>query len=221
MATVVVLTLWFCTHSFTVAVKTSITQNKDQHNQDKFQVHFIHCVEIDRYYCALKTLSKLTNKTFGNFMALFLICNILCYATNLHEVFAQEIEAGWTNIFMVSFNMFNTVAALLLSASIGSKMEVFREFLQKPSLASWIQGEAGLHRSAVLSPSPVGLPLEFIQMYENELTASSVALKAGNIFPITYSLVANVSTTCLSEPCSFIVLIGNILLFLIMYKYRC
>lgn len=191
---VAVLPLWSCARSFSISVR-SITRDLVRKMTDGKHIikqEFVYqWIQVDTHFKALRHLSNLISETFGVFYLVFMIRDILYYSTNFNEVFIQQRHSDWTTALRVAFFFCNSTAVLILSANIASQVASLEEFLQisqpiVPSLESrTIGGKEWTHEG-------YHMPFEHIFLYEKELAKNSVAIKAANVFPITYSLVANV-----------------------------
>lgn len=193
----VVLTLWTCARSFANAVNHAtqeLLKNETMGVPVTYPAFMGHWIQIDKQYKALQHLSSLINRTFGLFYGIFVIAEILFYSSSFNEIFVRQQNNDWSTAFRSAFFFANTATCMILSANIVSQVEMFREFLNmsKPVLPLLEIRGKGEGKPRMLSER-YHMPIEHIQMYKDELAAKTVAIKIGNIFPVTYSLVANVS----------------------------
>lgn len=185
---VAVLTLWTCARSFSIFVN-SITQELERDEYLTSLEFHAYWEKVDEYYKALQRLASLVNKTFGYLYASFMIDDVLYYSTSFTEVFIQQRQYDYSSNIRVLFFFTNTAASLVLSANIVRQVGRLHDFLHlcKPALPKQGNGKGWRIQEKC------NMPFEHMQVYWHELQCNSVAIKAANIFPVTYTLVANVS----------------------------
>lgn len=186
-----VLTLWSCVRSFSFVVQNCIKKCESEDDVN----HDLHTewIKIIQYYKTLHNVSTLINKSFGMPLGLVLISFILYSSTRFHEVFIMQVKTDWTSAIRMLFFFVDITAILLFSANIVSKMGVLHDLFRvcKPTKMPLVNLDGKCKWCALKHGNY--LPFEEVQMVVNDLATNSVAMKAADIFPVTYSLVANVN----------------------------
>lgn len=113
---VVVLTLWACARNFSLIIVQYIRDHEEGEMDCVMQLW----IKIEQHYTALRKLSSLINNFFGNYLALFLISEILYYSTKPNKLFAQQRESDLMTVLRVSLYSSNPAAILFFAANIGS-----------------------------------------------------------------------------------------------------
>lgn len=185
---VAVVTLWTRSRSFSTLIRNYIDKYQNANVSPISWPDFIEqWVKIDHQFTALQKLSTLISKKFGMILGLLIIDDMLYYSTNFNEVFVSQRNTNWMTMLRELLYFGNITAVLLFSANMVSQVEVLHDLLRlcKPPLQHVGHSETTVNRGSFL-------PFEQYQIFLNELKIDSVAVKAANIFPVTYSLLANV-----------------------------
>lgn len=192
---VAALTLWSCARSFALKLESASKQLKSYERISDLEF-LAQWTKIDEHYRALQKLSTLVNNTFGPFFGFFLVVDILYYSTSFNGVFVQRFIGDWVAAFRVFFFFCNTASSLLISANIVTQVGRLQDFLRvnRPAIPSVDQYVGCTKVGGGMTKERLYIPCEHLQIYLNDLTSHSVAMKAANVFPVTYALVANVST---------------------------
>lgn len=127
-------------------------------------------------------------------LAIYIIDDILYYSTNINEVFILQQHSDWTTALRNVFYLLHTICVLIFSADIVRQMEVMYEFL---NILVALDPKSCKMLSMIRKPEENLISTERYLVYVNHLGKNSISLKVANIFPITYSLVANVSVSVL------------------------
>lgn len=133
-----------------------------------------HNREIQEFY-AIKEISDMINKAVGPNFACFLVICMVDYSTSFDDLFLYSQDVHWSRFVTVPLYFISTCVILLLSADVCRNMDC---------LSDWLAVEENRRSVSV----------DHLIVLVSQLDKNVVALKAGRIFPITYSLVANVST---------------------------
>lgn len=186
----ITMALWSCSRSFAIHVKHTTQQLKRCRAQGYLLPEEFHArwIDIDKHYRALQELFSLANETFGPLYLMFVIVDILFYSTNFNHAFVRTWSGDWSAAVKVLILFVFTAVIFNYAANIATQIEQLNEFLclTKPSVLS--------QDKFISSGKQCSISSDHFLMYAIELNGNAVSIKAGNVFPITYSLVANVST---------------------------
>lgn len=144
--------------------------------------------KIDKHFRLLLETADILNQTFGFTIAIFIIDDVLYYSTNFQEVFILHKHSDWTTTLRNILYLCNSFAVLIFSANIVAEAKVIHEFLDLAILAMTIETEP---RTGWMTGTRHMSSTQYL-VYVNYVGRNLVAMKAANVFPITYSLVATV-----------------------------
>ncbi len=137
--------------------------------------------KVKNYLKSLKILSKLINQVFGSNVTIFLLEAVVYYATSFDQVFIEShrVDGGsghqeYGAMIRLIFYFTSACIILLLSADVCHQMNRLKEWLGQEE-----------NRAEV--------PQDCLMMILNEVDSGLVAVRGNDIFPVTYTLVANVS----------------------------
>lgn len=124
----------------------------------------------------LEMLSKHINTIIGGYVFIMLLEMVVVFSTRMHEAFVGEGDI--IKMIRISIFFFTTNFILMICADISRQMHRFKRQIK---LA--VKSLAGVDNALLAE----------VQMTLSDLEENLVAIRAADIFPITYSVLANVS----------------------------
>lgn len=138
-------------------------------------------VKVENYLKSIKILSKLINQVFGSHVTIFVLEAVVYYATSFDQVFIESHRGDggrghqeYGAMIRLVFYFTSACIILLFSADVCHQMNRLKEWLGREEN----RGE---------------VPQDCLMIVLNEVDSNLVAVRGSDIFPVTYTLVANVS----------------------------
>lgn len=191
-----VLTLWTCSRLFSKTLRDDICA------REHGDVHYhpvSSWIKIDREYKCLLKLADKINEAIGLNVTCFLVIQILDLSTTFHDAFLLEsvILVQWNKILRLVFYSFFAFTIVYFSVDVAKHMRVMKEWLTFPVYSNSLKtGQKWNHNAAIRC-----IPADRIQLYLYDLETHAISIKASNIFPLTYSSLANVGRACINKMC--------------------
>lgn len=167
-----ITTLWLATQSFVVQLRLCSSDSSI----------FGCCRNLDFQFQDLVKLSTKINKLIGHYLTCFIIETVLFLSINLEGVLAHDsTHHDWNSLLSVTIYFVVIVSIFLLAANISQKIAYFKSWLHVKKNRELFEKISDVH--IILS----------------QIDSHAVSIKASNVFPVTYGLLANVRNfTCLN-----------------------
>lgn len=149
--------------------------------------------KIEASYGSLLQIANSVNKSFGITLAICIINDVLYYSTNFHQVFIIQPQHDWHTALRNALFFCNTCVLLMFAANIERQMNCVYEFLDFSVTSKMEKGSAWTTTNKINGKGSAYFSPEEYLLYVNYFSRNRVTVKAANIFPVTYSLIATVS----------------------------
>lgn len=160
--------------SFTLWTRVKVAKRKlEVELMEKSEEHLS---RLEEELGSIQQLSNRINKVTGDLLLFFLAESIVVYATRFHEAFANGLNPILTTRTFIYF--VTTVITMLFAADVSQQVQSFKVFLKRIDF-----NNGGNEQGAGV----------MVQLILNELDNNVIAIKAGNVFPVTFPVMANVS----------------------------
>lgn len=160
-----VLTLWTSAKDFNEALKEKVGKM-----EAKWEM-------VEMNWRRLQMLTKLINKAYGSNVTVFIAEVVVYYAISFNQVFIEgtgSIGEELSAMIRLVLYFGSACFILLLAADVGHQVQ---------ELKTWF-GREGNRRQ---------VKQDYIFVMLNEVDTGAVAIRGHDVFPVTYTLVANVS----------------------------
>lgn len=184
-----VLTLWSCSKSMAGILRQDIQLQSGNNELFTLTQKWLHGYKDQlvaspvvrfkemgcrqKQYFTLQRLTRLVNQVHGTNMLLFLVDAVLYYSTGFIEVFIEESgNFDVSKIFRIVFFFANTCAIMWYAADVPCQMgNAFKEWMVTEGIKE-------------------GIKLDQLHIFVNDLQMNEISLKASEIFPVTFQVIA-------------------------------